>query len=195
MPGSFKRNMRQGCTRAAGRPASLRNLAASFSSGRCAPRRVQRRGFTLLELVMVLMLIAIVLAAAAPSLRGWNRGQRLDNAAQQLLSATRWARSQAIATASPHRIEFTGSGWNVTRLDAGSYVPATGEFALETLLPEGFYLDCVRQDESGAAVIDFHPNGRLTPATLTITAEWGESAVIASTAAAESFRLTEPGGS
>ena len=152
------------------------------------------RGFTLLELVVVLMLMAIVLAAAVPSLRGWNRGQRLDNAAEQFLSAARWARSEAISTAAVHRLEVAGNIYQVLRLEGETYVPVAGEFGHDTLLPEGFYIDLVRQDESGASIIEFYPNGRLTPATVTITADWGESAIIASSAAAESFRLVRDDG-
>ena len=165
--------------RNAGQPVSCRDVALG-----------QRRAFTLLELVMVLMLMAIVVAAAAPSLRGWNRGQRLDNAAEQFLSAARWARTQAISTAAPHSIEINSAAgsYRVVRTDGGANAPAAGEFGREMILPPNFLIDITRQDESGASVIEFFPNGRLTPATIFITSDWGEQVTIASTASAESFR-------
>ena len=168
--------------------AFLRNAVRTASPGDVA--KGSRRAFTLLELVMVLMLVAIVVAAAAPSLRGWNRGQRLDNAAEQFISATRWARTQAISTAAPHAVEINGAAgrYRVVRLDGEGTAPAAGEFGRDMMLPANFLIDVIRQDESGASAIEFHPNGRLTPATVLITADWGERATIASTASAESFR-------
>lgn len=160
------------------------------------PTNLGHRGFTILELVIVLMLMAIVLAAVAPSLTGWNRGQRLDNAAGRLLAASRFARSEAISAAAPHRLEIDalGGSYRVTRLEAQSYMPVAGEFGRNAILPEAMVINIARQDESGASVIEFYANGRLTPATVTLTADWGESLTLASTAAAESFRVVRPDG-
>lgn len=160
------------------------------------PNGPTHRAFTLLELVIVLMLMAIVLATVAPSLTGWNRGQRLDNAAERLLAASRFARSEAISAAAPHRLEIDalGGSYRVTRLEGGGYVPVPGEFGRYAILPERIVIDIARQDLSGASVIEFHANGRLTPATVTLTADWGETLTLASTAAAESFRVMRPDG-
>src|SRR5688500_19015861 len=109
------------------------------------------RGFTLLELVLVLMVLAVVLAAAAPSLSGWNRGQKLQNAADAVLSAALWARAEAVATATPHRLEvdpMTGV-YRVTRRDGEEWVASAGEFARDTTLSSGLSIEIVRQDETG----------------------------------------------
>jgi prepilin-type N-terminal cleavage/methylation domain-containing protein len=37
-------------------------------------RRGQYRGFTLLELVLVMVIVCVALAMVAPSLAGWNQG-------------------------------------------------------------------------------------------------------------------------
>ncbi len=159
------------------------------------PARLHR-GFTLLELVLVLMLLALVLAAAAPSLGGWNRGQRLENTAERILSAARFARSEAISKAVPHRLEIdaTAGIFRVTRLEAQTWVPAGGQFGRDVALSEGMGLELVRQDESGTPAIDFYPNGRISPATIEIWADWGEVVTLQSTAAAESLRMVRDRG-
>lgn len=59
--------------------------------------RGARGAFTLLELIAVLVLISTVLAAAAPSLRGFVRGRRTAEAAAKVLSLTHLGRSRAVS--------------------------------------------------------------------------------------------------
>ena len=156
----------------------------------------RHHGFTLLELVLVLMVLALVLAAAAPSLAGWNRGQRLQNAASSLLSASRWARSQAIVSAMPHQLEVNADAgtYRVSRLNGQQWEPVPGEFGRDIALPEGLSIDMRREDETVLPAIDFHPNGRVSPATIELSAEWGEVITIGSTGAAQSLRILTPTG-
>src|SRR5688500_8144212 len=143
------------------------------------------------------MVLALVLAAAAPSLGGWNRGQRLQNAADGLLSAARWARSEAIATAMPHQLEINeGAGtYRVSRLEGQDWVPAPGEFGRDKELAAGLSMELTREDDSLTPAIDFYPNGRISPATIEISADWGEVVTIASAGAAQPLRtVTADGG-
>ena len=52
-------------------------------------RRTQPRAYTLLELVLVLAIIAATLAMVAPSLSGFARGRRPEEAARKFVSLTR----------------------------------------------------------------------------------------------------------
>ena len=70
--------------------ASREHLRRAVAPGRHRPRRDDsvgtgrgNRAFTLLELVLVMVLITVVLAAAAPNLRGFYQSTRLKNAAIQ----------------------------------------------------------------------------------------------------------------
>ena len=58
-------------------------------------------GFTLIELVLVLALLASVLSLAAPSLARFFRGRNLDSEAQRFLALTRYAQSRAVAEGVP----------------------------------------------------------------------------------------------
>ncbi len=55
-----------------------------------------QRGFTLMELMVVLAIVAIALSLAVPSLRDFMRNSRLTSASNDLLAALNLARSEAV---------------------------------------------------------------------------------------------------
>lgn len=58
-------------------------------------------GFTLVELILVLALLAIVFAIASPSLSRFFRGRGLDNEARRFVALTRVAQSRAVSEGVP----------------------------------------------------------------------------------------------
>ena len=52
-------------------------------------------GFTLVELILVLMVLTVMVSIVAPSLRGFGVGRQSSDAATQILSLAQWARAQA----------------------------------------------------------------------------------------------------
>ncbi len=61
------------------------------------PRSAGRRGFTLIELILVMGLLVIVLAITSPQLSGFFGGRRAREEARRILSLTRNAQSEAIS--------------------------------------------------------------------------------------------------
>ncbi len=59
------------------------------------------RAFTLIELVMVMTLLVVVIAVAAPSLAGFFRGRALDSEARRMLALTRQGQSRAASGGVP----------------------------------------------------------------------------------------------
>lgn len=57
-----------------------------------------RRGFTLVELLTVVALLALIASAALPSFRYWLLRDRVDQAARELLDSFAYARGQALRT-------------------------------------------------------------------------------------------------
>lgn len=59
------------------------------------------RGFTLMELLLVLALLAMTVAVAAPALSRFFRGRALDSEARRMLALTRYAQSRAVSEGIP----------------------------------------------------------------------------------------------
>jgi type IV fimbrial biogenesis protein FimT len=66
----------------------------------------QRRGFTTLELLVVISIILILAAIAFPNLSGWTRKQRLKGAARDLMSHFQFARLEAIKRSTTIALAF-----------------------------------------------------------------------------------------
>lgn len=167
------------------------------TTGPNADRRVPPAagGFTLLELIAVLVLISTVLAIAAPSLRGFARGRQTADAAAHLLALTRLARSRAASWGCCHRLNIdpeTGTYW-LTMQEGGAFVEIETDFGREYRLPSGV---SIAVDEPSASeppwVIEFHPDGRCDAVTIRLTGLRGDVLDVACASASERFRIISP---
>lgn len=100
------------------RPRRLQRLQARIGA---APRHRAQRGVTLIEVMMVLAIAAIILAAAVPNFREFVARNRLDSAAQDLLASLQLARSEATRRGAQITLRLDGtagsknwgSGWTM----------------------------------------------------------------------------------
>lgn len=77
--------------------------------------RQKNAGFTLLEALIVVAIIAILAAFAVPSFNITLDKQRITSAAEAVLADLRWARAEAIKRNKKVRVIFTtGSAWSYT---------------------------------------------------------------------------------
>ena len=158
------------------------------------PARNHPRAFTLIELIIVMVIICIALAVAAPSLSGWNRGSRLRDATDQFLALTRWARVQAIATSKVHRINVDAQGgryW-VSAQEGLEFVPVISHFGDEFYVPEGASIEVTNEQSQNFDYISFYPTGRTTPRHVRLADDRGEFSIVCQTPA-EGFRILKPG--
>lgn len=69
-----------------------------------------RRAFTLIELIIVMTILGVVMASAAPSLTRFFRGRKLDSEVRRFISLTRYARSLAAERAIPMIVWLDANG-------------------------------------------------------------------------------------
>jgi type II secretion system protein H len=124
-------------------------------------------GFTLLELVLVLTILAVVLAAVAPTLSGFAAGRKPQDAAAQFVALARYARSQAIADGSTYRILFdpAQSRWWLAGEDSGNN-PITGPYGRMFVAAEGVQMETDAPVVNGVPTLHFEPTGRSEPAAV-----------------------------
>lgn len=63
-------------------------------------------GFTLIELILVMIILTTVLAIASPSLKGFFSSRKINDAAQQIIAMTRYAKTNAVYSSNYYRLNF-----------------------------------------------------------------------------------------
>jgi general secretion pathway protein H len=132
-------------------------------------RRRRDGGYTLLELLTVVAIVAIASAMAYPSLSGWGGGQDLESAAVGLTQHLRLAHWRAVATGNRVRVsprrEADGA-WRflVERERGGAWVTAGDE----QKIPRGTVVAI-----AGAAEKVFNPDGTCSLGSITLRGAGG----------------------
>ena len=134
-----------------------------------ASERRHARGFTLVELMIVVTLMAVMLGIAAPSFRDFMAGQRVKTAAGEYSSTLVQARSEAIkrnASVTVTPATLSASGWSQGWTVAVGVTPLVTQDAYTGLTFEG-----------SATAITYLGTGRLSaPATtMKVTADHADS--------------------
>ena len=132
------------------------------------PEKISR-GFTLVELMVTLAVLAIVLAIAIPSYQGLTRSSRITSLSNELIASLALARSEAVRR---------GKTVKVCKADANASTPACSSGAAWT---DGWLVDVggtvirtVQISNTGISIstaadeVEFRPNGT-SSAAVTIT--------------------------
>ncbi len=154
-----------------------------------------RRGFTLLELIIVLGLVGVLLGLAAPSLKGFMGTRQTAEAADQILALTELASSQAAALGSPYRLNFddkTNMYW-LTVQQQGQFVDLGTEFGRRFEVPVGGTITLRRPAGVEArSYIEFQPSGRSEEVTIELRGQRGEVYQVVCDSATEAFHVVSP---
>jgi len=152
------------------------------------------RGFTLLELILVMVILSTVLAMAAPSLRGFFTSRKTHDTAAQILALTQFARSQAISEGVVYRLNFDTQDrtyW-LTARQAGIFEELETEFGRTFELPKDIVMELEDLDQEDTDIyLKFTPQGTVTAGTVRLIDRAGLALEIASPSITESFSIVE----
>lgn len=151
-------------------------------------------GFTLLELILVMLILSTVLAMAAPSLRGFFGSRQSQDAAAQILALTQFARSQAISEGVVYRLNFDTKDrvyW-LTAWKSGSFQELQTEFGQVFTLPRDMIMELEdAEKEDGKPFVEFTPQGTVTAATIRLIDRGGRALEVTCPTVTESFSIVE----
>jgi type II secretion system protein H len=130
-----------------------------------AAPRPATRGFTLLELVIVLFLAGLVAALVIPRLSGTLESSRLRSGASDVRAALTLARTLAVSGSSLRAAAFD--------IEGGRYA-VEGE-ARRYVLPDGIRIESVRtgSEEATRGTVRFFPDGSAQDAEIVVVSPGG----------------------
>jgi prepilin-type N-terminal cleavage/methylation domain-containing protein len=159
-------------------------------------------GFTLLELVLVMMVIAMIVALAAPSLRGFLGGSRSRDAASQIISLAQWAKARAAADSKVYRLNVDGRSYWLTVQEGEQFVAVGSDFGRRFVLPDGMTVSLVPGNTSlmkldaatafDASGIAFYADGRTDTGLVRLAEPDGNVTLFAALSPVDSFRVVTP---
>ena len=139
-------------------------------------RRSHKSGFTLMELLLVMLVIAVAAAIVAPGFSGFSRGRRLPNTAMALMTTARWCRVQAIINGTTYHLNIDKfkEQWTVTKDDGtGVFVDVDEKETMGQVytLPDGIQFgdmlfETTEETDSTEEYVTFKPNGRTDVVTI-----------------------------
>jgi prepilin-type N-terminal cleavage/methylation domain-containing protein len=154
------------------------------------------RGFTLMELVLVMLILAIVAAVSAPNLRNFIAGRRAGDTAAQIVALAQFARSQAIAEGRVYQLEIDTSSGMVSvsyRNAANEVQPAESDVGAPVRLPGT--VGQLRMDsdlpvgDQGVHIAHFYPTGRVEPGSITVTDDRNQEVKIVCESPSENYHI------
>ncbi len=154
----------------------------------------QDRGFTLLELILVMVILSTVLAMAAPSLSGFFGSRQTHDTAAQILALTQLARSRAISEGIVYRLNFdtTERRYWLTAQQAGTFEELETGLGRKFALPKDMVMELEEVErEDMKMFIEFTPQGTMTAGTVRLIDRRGLALEITCPTVTESFSITE----
>ncbi|HJU29532.1 MAG TPA: prepilin-type N-terminal cleavage/methylation domain-containing protein [Candidatus Binataceae bacterium] len=150
---------------------------------RTANLRTPARGFTLLELAVVLFVIGLIMAIAMPYFGGVKSAE-LRSEARRLASRASYLYEEAGAQKVLLRLTFdlNNNSYFVTRLDPfalrPAFMPETGPAGGRSLMPEGVHIRDVWVEGAGSskrglASCQFYPSGAADAAVIHLASDRG----------------------
>jgi len=136
--------------------------------------RYKARGFTLMELMIVIAIMAILAAIAAPNYTSFMAQRRLNGAARQIMSDLMHARMQAVNQNNEFKITFVNSHeYQILDDDNSNGSSDSGE-SVRTKSVQTDYSDVTLSSTANPV---FNPRGTANGATITLSNSAGSKSV------------------
>lgn len=133
------------------------------ASSRPCAGATRHSGFTLIEVLVVIALIALIGTMTAVAMSGGLQGMRLRSAAKEIATQLRFTRAQAIASGQPQRLVINPSG----HLYAA---PGRRNGRIPQELGIAFYGARQASAQAGEGAIVFYPDGASTGGRIELSA-------------------------
>ena len=149
-------------------------------------------GFTLIELILVMVILTTILGMAGPSLRGFFSRHQIDDTAARIIALTQFAQSQAICEGRTYRLNFDESRktyW-LTVQDQGAYRDLYTEWGRVFMLAPDISMQLWDLDREGLRhYVEFNALGRTTPCTIQLIGPKGRTRNVMCRSATEAFAV------
>jgi Tfp pilus assembly protein FimT len=154
---------------------------------------IRGSGFTLLELVLVLVIVTAVLGMVAPSLSGFAEGRKPGEAALQFATCSHWARDQAVSEGATYQINIDADKrtWQIVHVDGNVQTPAEGEMGREYKADESVTVTALRPGGMPLTEIVFEPTGRVDVGEVRFAGSAGRQASVVCDSSLDNYRITE----
>lgn len=150
-------------------PRSRRHRPAKLALGPGSVLALREtRAFTLLELIIVMAILCVLLALAAPSLSSSMRGHNLEQAGAQLLAVTEYGRNEAISQGIPMNVWVNPANGQYGVTAKPGYPAAPGRDKQYRLEPDLHFDAATSGMPSGNQLnaAEFEPDGTLDPSSV-----------------------------
>jgi prepilin-type N-terminal cleavage/methylation domain-containing protein len=139
---------------------------------------VNKKGITLIELIIVMIIIAIGGALMVPGIGSWLPNYRLKSATRDIVSMMRVAQMKAVSTNTEYRVSFNpGAGTYILQRNSGGVFFDEGA---SQALPTGILISAISFPGNNA---EFNPNSTSSTGSLTLVNTKGSTRTISLTTA------------
>jgi prepilin-type N-terminal cleavage/methylation domain-containing protein len=144
--------------------SSARDLA-NTPPGQFMTQKRQRSGFSLVELILVVVLLGVLVSLSLPNFRNTYKNVLLDNCSSNMVSLMRYAQSRAIIKRSPIRFIYdkTLRSYYLSQQKEAA-LDSQGKVAFERIANRWgrtFNIPTEIECDADIAPIGFYPNGQI----------------------------------
>lgn len=144
-------------------------------------KQMNRKGVTLIELIVVMVIIAIGAVLLAPNIGAWLPNYRLRSATRDIVSTMRTAQMKAVSNNQRYQVSFTAgtgdSGSYILQRDSGGFV----DDGPRQTLPKGITMSNITFSGNNAV---FNPNSTSSAGSVTLSSAKTQRRIILTAATA-----------